>query len=253
MAFPTIIHGIGEIMNGVPMKAFPATALASVLTLTLALAGAPTPAFAVPDGPIADAAPAGAAPAPEGAMAARLAYNLGYEEFEKAQSEEIVGLRLNGAKAKASADKVRASFLAARAKFEDAAKADPTTKEAWNLIGYTSRRLGEYEKSLAAYEKALALNPTYSEAIEYRAEAYLALNRLDDAKSAYLTLFASSRNHASVLMESMQKWVAERRRTPAGVAAADIDAFAKWVEERAAVAQQTASLNLDRTILRAWN
>jgi tetratricopeptide (TPR) repeat protein len=223
------------------------------LTATLVLAGAMTPALAVPDGPIADAAATTGAPAPEGAMAARLAYNLGYEEFEKAQAEEILGQKLSGAKAKASADKVRASFLAARAKFEDAAKADPTTKEAWNLIGYTSRRLGEYDKSLAAYEKALALNPTYSEAIEYRAEAYLALNRLDDAKAAYLTLFASARNHASVLMQSMQKWVADRRRAPAGVAAADLDAFAKWVEERSVVAQQTASLNPDPTVVRTWN
>ena len=38
----------------------------------------------------------------------------------------------------------------------------------------TSRRLGEYDRSLAAYEKALALSPDYPEAIEYRAEAYLA-------------------------------------------------------------------------------
>jgi len=233
------------------MKRLSPAALASAVTLVLA--GALTPAFAVPDGPIAEATPAGAAPAPEGAMAARLAYNLGYEEFEKAQAEEILGQKLTGPKAKASADKVRAGFTAARAKFEDAAKADPTTKEAWNLIGYTSRRLGEYEKSLAAYEKALALNPAYTEAIEYRAEAYLALYRVDDAKTAYMTLFASSRSHAAVLMESMQKWVAERRRQPAGVAAADVDAFAKWVEERATVAQQTASLDLDRTVVRSWN
>jgi len=220
---------------------------------TLLLAGALTPALAVPDGPITDAAAATAAPAPEGAMAARLAYNLGYEEFEKAQAEELLGQKLSGAKAKTSTDKLRAYFVAARAKFEDAAKADPTTKEAWNLIGYTSRRLGEYDKSLAAYEKALALNPTYSEAIEYRAEAYLALNRIDDAKASYLTLFASSRNHASVLMDSMQKWVAERRKAPAGVSAADLDAFARWVEERSSVAQQTASLNPDRTVVRSWN
>jgi len=233
------------------MNASSVTTLATAALL--ALAGASTPAFAVPDGPISDAKAPAAAPPLEGAMAARLAYNLGYEDFEKAQAEEILGQKLTGATAKASADKVRASFSAARAKFEDAAKADPSTKEAWNLIGYTSRRLGEYDKSLAAYEKALALNPNYSEAIEYRAEAYLALNRVDDAKAAYMTLFASSRSHATVLMDSMQKWVAERRKQPAGVAAADLDAFAQWLAERATVAQQTASLSLDKQVVRAWN
>ena len=219
--------------------------------MLLAAAGV-SPAWAVPDGPIGDAAPVTAAPL-DGAMAARLAYNFGYETFEKARAEEIQGAKLSGAKAKASAAKVQELFAQARVKFEEAAKADPTTKEAWNLIGYTSRRLGEYEKSLAAYEKALALNPTYTEAIEYRAEAYLALNRLDDVKSAYMTLFGSSRAHAAVLMDGMQKWVAQRRKQPDGIAASDIDGFAQWVEERAAVAQQTASLGTDKTMVRRWD
>jgi tetratricopeptide (TPR) repeat protein len=219
---------------------------------SLSLLGALTPALAVPDGPISEAAPVSAV-TPEGAMAARLAYNLGYEDFEKAQAEEIQGQKLTGSKAKASAAKVKEELALARTKFEEAAKAEPTMKEAWNLVGYTSRRLGEYDKSLAAYEKALALNPTYSEAIEYRAEAYLALGRLDDVKSAYMTLFASSRSHATVLMQGMQKWVTEHRKPPAGITAADLEGFSQWVEERAAVAQQTASLSPDHTALRRWD
>lgn len=216
------------------------------------LAALSAPAWAVPDGPISDAAPV-AAVAPDAAMQARLAYNLGYEEFEKAQAEEAAGKALSGAKAKASAAKVKEGLAQARVKFQEAAKADPSTKEAWNMIGYTSRRLGDYEKSLAAYEKALELNPNYSEAIEYRAEAYLALNRLDDVKNAYMTLFLTSRPHAGVLMQGMQKWVAERRKQAAGVGAAELDGFAKWVEGRAAVAEQTASLSLDHTVVRRWD
>ena len=204
--------------------------------------GLASTAQAVPDGPMAEV-PA-AATAPDGAMTARLAYNLGYDEFEKAQAEEK--------KPKPVQATVKAAFTAARVKFEEAAKADPSLKEAWNLIGYTSRRLADYDRSLAAYEKALALDPSYGEAIEYRAEAYLALNRLDEAKAAYLTLLASARNHANVLLESMREWVATRRRAPGGVAAADIDAFAKWVEERATIARQTASMNLDRAVVRSW-
>ena len=109
------------------------------------------------------------------------------------------------------------------------------------------------DKLQAAYEQALALNPTYSEAIEYRAEAYLALNRLDDAKASYLTLLANARPHAAVLLQSMQQWLAERRKQPAGVAAADLDAFARWVDERAAVASQTASLAPGFVAVRRWD
>jgi tetratricopeptide (TPR) repeat protein len=216
------------------------------------LAGACGPALAIPDGPIANAAPATPV-APDAAMSARLAYNLAYEDFEKARADEAASATLTGAKRKAADAKVMEAFTRARAKFEEAAKADPNMKEAWNLIGYTNRRLGAYDASLAAYEKALALNPQYTEAIEYRAEAYLALNRIDDAKAAYMTLFAESRAHATVLMQSMQNWVAVRRKQPAGLAAADIDSFAQWVEERAAVARQTASLDTDRTVVRSWN
>ena len=212
------------------------------VSLVLALGLAST-AQAVPDGPLEVATPVAAAP--DGAMTARLAYNLGYDEFEKAQAEEK--------KPKPAQDKLKAAFAAARVKFEEATKADPSLKEAWNLVGYTRRRLADYERSLAAYEKALALDPSYGQAIEYRAEAFLALNRLDDAKSAYLTLLASARNHADVLLESMRRWVAERRRAPGGVASADVDAFAKWVEERSSIARQTASMNLDRAVVRSWD
>jgi len=211
--------------------------LASALTLSV-------PVLAIPDatGAIPTEGPA----APEGAMAARLAYNLGFEQFEKARAAETAA----GGKA---VPKLMDQFREARVKFEEAAKAAPDMKEAWNLIGYTSRRLGEYDRSLEAYEKALALNPDYPEAIEYRAEAYLALNRLDDAKTSYMTLFGSSRSTAKVLLEAMQQWVAERRRKPAGVSSEQLDAFAQWVTERATLDQQTAALIGDTQALRDWH
>ena len=226
---------------------FRSTVLSAVLLACLS-----PPVLAVPDGPIADAKPVTAV-APEGAMAARLAYNVGYEVFEKTQTEEAGSVGLTGAKAKAAQTKMLAGYREARERFDAATKADPSVKEAWNLVGYTNRRLGDYEASLAAYEKALALNPTYSEAIEYRGEAYLALNRVDDAKTAYMTLFAGSRAHAATLLSAMRAWVIERRARPAGLAKADVDALAQWIEERASIAQQTASLSPDVVVVRRWD
>jgi tetratricopeptide (TPR) repeat protein len=185
-------------------------------------------------------------PAPDisadAAMSARLNYNIGYELIEKAQAAEKQAVGLQGAKAKAAQQQAMSGYVEARTKMELAVKADPNLKEGWNLVGYTSRRLGDYIHSLEAYEKALALDPKYPEAIEYRAEAYLALNRLEDAKTSYLALFAATPAQAAVLLDSMKAWVAANRTPPAGVSAADLSAFAAWVEERSGVAQKTASL-----------
>jgi tetratricopeptide (TPR) repeat protein len=200
------------------------------------------PVLAIPDA--TGQIPATAA-APEGAMAARLAYNIGFEQFEKTRAAE------QGTKGKPSA-KVLDAYREVRGNFETAVAADPSMKEAWNLIGYTSRRLGEYARSLEAYEKALALQPDYPEAIEYRAEAHLALNRLDEVKAAYLQLFGTSRASADVLLQAMQQWVAERRRKPGDLTAAQVDAFAQWVGERTGIAQQTAALVGDTQALRDW-
>ena len=216
----------------------------------LLLSATPLPLLAVPDatGAVTTAPDLSA----DAVMTARLNYNLGFEQFEKTQAEEKQAAMLKGAKAKAALQKVMEGYAAARVRFETTVVADPSAKEAWNLIGYTSRRLGEPERALEAYEKALALNPVYPEAIEYRAEAYLALNRLEDAKTAYLALFATSPAHAKVLLAAMQTWVTERRRKPEGVAKPDVEAFAGWVEERAGVAQQTAAWRDPGAALRDW-
>jgi len=216
------------------------------------IAAAPA-VFAVPDasGEITST------PAPDisqdAAMSARLNYNVGFEQFEKAQAAEKAAASLSGAKARTAREAVLADYRAARERFDAAAKADPNMKEAWNLVGYTSRRVGELDRSLDAYGKALALDPDYAEAIEYRAEAYLTLNRLDDAKSAYLSLFAAHPAHAGVLLESMRNWVADKQKSPGAVSKADVDAFAAWVAERGSLAAQTAALRDVSGSVQRWN
>ena len=81
--------------------------------------------------------------------------------------------------------------------------------------------------------------------------AYLGLNRIDDAKNAYMQLFQSARPLADQLMAEMQKWVAERRA--AGNAAAEVDALAQWIDERSNIARQTASLATDAPVMHSWD
>ena len=116
----------------------------------------------------------------------------------------------------------------------------------WNVIFdrviVLAGRRYVYDAALSAYAKALELNPNYPDAIEYRGEAYLGLNKLDEAKAAYLALFAQSRPLADQLMTAMRRWTDARRADAQGVAPEALDAFSKWVDERSGIAAQTASL-----------
>jgi tetratricopeptide (TPR) repeat protein len=198
----------------------------SISLLAAACAVVALPCAAVPDanGQITST------PAPDlsqdNAMKARLNYNLGYEIFEKTVQKENAAAS-SSAKARAAEPEVKQGFAEAREHFRTVVAADPNMKEGWNMLGYTSRRLGDYEESLSAYDAALKLQPDYPEAIEYRAELFLLTGRLDQAKQAYASLQKSSPSYAGVLLQSMRGWAT----TPAAaqLASADRDAFKTWV------------------------
>ena len=137
----------------------------------------------------------------------------------------------------------RKEYEAALRNFQAAAAAAPENYRAHNGAGYSQRKLGRYPQALESYERALKLAPNSSEAIEYRAEAYLALNRLEDAKHAYMHLFVHDRSVSHELMKAMKAWVeASRRARPAGVDPAAVDAFAAWVGERDTLASSVGNL-----------
>jgi hypothetical protein len=69
----------------------------------------------------------------------------------------------------------------------------------------------------------------------------MAVDRLDDAKAAYMDLFNHARPLADQLMVSMQKWQDDHRAAANGMRASDIDSFGKWLQERDGIAKQTAS------------
>ena len=116
--------------------------------------------------------------------------------------------------------------------------------QAYSEIGFALRKLGRFDESLRAYANALSLSPKYAPAIEYRAEAYLALNRTADAKREYMRLFAIDRELASELLNAMKQFVKKRRAEPAGLTSDSIDALAVWVDERREIAEQTTSARL---------
>jgi tetratricopeptide (TPR) repeat protein len=173
---------------------------------------------------------------------ARSAYNSGVRQLKKADDDDEDAERATDAAKKQKAhDKSMAAYEKALASFQDAVSRNPQLPEAWNYIGYTERHLGHYDASLDAYDKALNQRPGFPQAIEYRAEAYLRMNRLDDTQKAYQQLFAGSRPLADQLLASMQKFVAARREEPNGLEPQALDEFAKWVEEQVKAAPPTTA------------
>ena len=175
---------------------------------------------------------------------AKSSYNDGVRDVKKADKYQAAADEQTDAKKKEKAlREAKEHYSSALAKFTQAVKLDPRMHEAWNYVGYTNRKLGDYEIALAAYERALSLHPGYPEALEYRGEAFLALHRIADAQQAYLDLFAANRQLADKLLTAMKGWVStQRTATNDGADANAVDAFDKWVQERAQIASQTASL-----------
>jgi len=175
--------------------------------------------------------------------AAKSAYNSGVRSVKKAQEYDADAAKASTPEKVAKAhDKAQKSYRESVASFIDAIGAAPKMYQAWNYLGFANRHLGNYDDALSAYAKALEINPNYPEAIEYRGEAYLGLNQIEAAKSAYMVLFGDSRPLADELMVAMHRWADARRQDAQGLPTSDVEAFAKWMDERAGIASQTASL-----------
>ena len=183
---------------------------------------------------------------------ARDLYNDGVGYVKKADKADLEATHASDAGKKERAQRdAHDRYGSALGKFQQAVQLDPQRYEAWNYVGYTSRKLGNYDEALSAYDRAIALKPGYPDAIEYRGEAYLALGRPDDAKKAYLDLFAGNRALADKLLTAMKGWVVTQRAAPASTDAASVDELDKWIQERSQIAAQTASLTRAGTAA-AW-
>jgi tetratricopeptide (TPR) repeat protein len=208
-----------------------------VAVLCAALFVAASSAWAVVYDP-ANAPPGAAANAPAPANPqAQQALDAGLAALREADDIE-----LSASAGKTSPPALKEAYTRARTSFEQATQADANLAEAWNGLGYSQRKLGDYTQALKSYAQALALKPGYPEATEYRGEAYLGLNRVEDAKQAYLDLFGANRVLADKLLGAMKRWIeTQKSGSPAAVD------LATWVAERTKIAAQTASLTREGT------
>lgn len=105
-------------------------------------------------------------------------YADGWKDVEKAKTDLADGKDKNAEK----------KFRKALDRMTRATELDSTYHEAWNMVGFTHRKLHEYDAALAAYDRCLRLKPDYAPAREYLGEACVELGRMDDARAQLAAL-----------------------------------------------------------------
>lgn len=173
--------------------------------------------------------------------AARSKYESAMKARDRGAAHEAKAGRASDSQKRAKyLDKAQEQYQKALEKLQEAVEKKPDFHEAWTQLGYAYYKTGDTEGAFRAYDRALLLEPNYAEAIQYRAETYLGMNQLDEAKRAYMHLFARRRELANQLMSAMRVWVNEKQKDPAGLDPAVIADFAAWVAHRHELAEQTA-------------
>jgi tetratricopeptide (TPR) repeat protein len=78
--------------------------------------------------------------------------------------------------------------------------------EAYNMLGFSLRKSGEYEDAIKNYKKALEINPDFPEAHEYIGEAYLSIGNRDLAWKHYTELRRLESEEAEELLEKIKEF-----------------------------------------------
>jgi tetratricopeptide (TPR) repeat protein len=167
------------------------------------------------------------------------AYNDGVRTLDRVWKQEEKAAGLDESKRAKALDKVEKQLELAARRFQIAVENNPALYQAHSDLGYSLRRLGRYDEALAAYDRALALNPNYPQALEYRGEAYLGLDRFAEARDAYARLMAVSPEHAAKLLGAVASWLEQKRA--AGGSSEILAPVAQWLDEQRGVVRTAAS------------
>jgi tetratricopeptide (TPR) repeat protein len=196
--------------------------------VVIALLGAVTAAYA--DGP-GGYRPKDPGPVPVSEQGAIDAYTAGYASILRAEhAENLAATAANEAERQAALDDAQKAYQTSLPSFATAVRLDETMHEAYTYMGYANRKLGRYDEALRAYQQALKINPDTTFAIEYQGEAFLGLNRIDEARFNFLRLYALDQHQAAKLLRAMQAWMqANEAKPPAGI---DMPALAAWIAEK---------------------
>jgi len=127
---------------------------------------------------------------------AEKAYAKGWEQSEEGKKELIAGKN----------DSAKKKFGKALKKFNEATEIDPRYYQAWNMVGFCSRKTGDLKRAFDAYQKCLLIEPEYVEAHEYLGEAYLVSGDTTKAKEQLAWLRSRKSDEAEELAEKIEAY-----------------------------------------------
>ena len=187
------------------------------LALVIAAASLTSPAnadYGKPPPPPSSTGSSGEPPPQSGEMTARQRaeayYRDAYDDVVKATADWDAGKQ----------DNAKKKFKRALDRSQRAVAEDSSYTEAWNLVGFTSRKLGDYDAAFAAYQIALRQNPRFALAREYYGQGLLEKGDLVGAKVqlSWLRRIGDEKLTAQ-LATAIDKFVAEHPvATPAAAA-----------------------------------
>jgi Flp pilus assembly protein TadD len=79
--------------------------------------------------------------------------------------------------------------------------------EAYNMLGFSTRKMGNVAKALTYYETALKLKPNFPEAREYYGEAFLQQGNLAKAVKQFIILEKAKSKNADELLDQIDLFV----------------------------------------------
>ncbi len=128
--------------------------------------------------------------------------------------------------------KVAKAYEEAATAYMSAIRTNPKLLVAYTELGQAYRALGKNAEAVQVHNAALAMAPGDVENLYGRGEAFLALNYLREAATAYTELAAEHQEHAGRLMASLKKWVADHRENPGEIRPDAVETLAAWIEQQ---------------------
>jgi tetratricopeptide (TPR) repeat protein len=101
-------------------------------------------------------------------------------------------------------------YQEAAADFQKAIDMKSDYAEAYNMLGYCTRKMGNVAGAFAFYDKALQLKPNFPEAREYYGEAYLQEGNLAKAVQQYIILEKARSRNAQELLDKIDQFVSQK-------------------------------------------
>ena len=89
---------------------------------------------------------------------------------------------------KAKPNKAKKLYAQAFKKLEKAYKSDKKNPDILNYMGFTTRKIGNFDQAEKFYLKGLSINPNHNGINEYLGELYVQTNRLDKANARLAVL-----------------------------------------------------------------